>query len=71
MTEQAMALVGLETTPDPTYDAGWRDLVQEAVLAMLEGRDPVTAVRLMRSQIRAAQLLVRQRAGAAADDGAH
>lgn len=59
MTEQAMGLVGLEAIPDATYDAGWRDLVQEAVLAMLEGRDPVAAIRAMRSQIRAAQLLVR------------
>lgn len=59
MTEQAMALVGIATVPDATYDAGWRDLVQEAVLAMLEGRDPLEAVKAMRSQIRAAQLLVR------------
>jgi hypothetical protein len=59
MTEQAMALVGLTTVPDPTYDAGWRDLVQEAVLAMLEGRDPIEAIRACRSELRLAQSFVR------------
>lgn len=59
MTEQAMFLAGLKTPPDPTFDAGWRDLVQEAVLAMLEGRDPAEAVKAERSRIRIAQTFVR------------
>lgn len=59
MTEQAMLLAGLQTPPDPLYDAGWRDLVQEAVLALLEGRDPVEAVKEERRRIRAAQTFVR------------
>lgn len=54
-----MAIVGLEATPDALYDAGWRDMVQEACLALLEGRDPVAAVRAIRTEIRAALLLVR------------
>lgn len=59
LTEQAMAIAGIDSVPDPAYDAGWRDLVQEAVLALLEGRDPEAAVRAERSRIRAAQLHVR------------
>jgi hypothetical protein len=54
-----MHLVGLASVPDAEYDAGWRDLVQEAVLAMLEGRDPVAAVKAERSAIRLALTHVR------------
>lgn len=59
LTEQAMAIAGLDEIPDPAFDAGWRDLVQEAVLAMLEGRDPVAAVREQRSVHRLALSHVR------------
>lgn len=54
-----MALAGLEVLPDAAFDAGWRDLVQEAVLAMLEGRDPAAAVKAERSRHRQAQMHVR------------
>jgi hypothetical protein len=59
LTKQAMAIAGLESMPDQAFDAGWRDLVQEAVLALLEGRDPAEAVRAQRSVHRLAQAYVR------------
>jgi aspartate/methionine/tyrosine aminotransferase len=55
-----MVLAGFAEALESEYDAGWRDIVQEAALALLEGRDPREAARAARSEFRRAnQLFIR------------
>lgn len=67
LTQRAMEIVGISSLPDPALDSGWRDLIQEAVLAMLEERDPAAAVKAERARMRADQIHVRDALDSIAD----